>query len=76
MIEEQDLDTNFPNIISSHENKWVAIAEIEGKETVVGSGDDATEATEQAKARGYLEIFLFKVPSFHVGYIPDGRDST
>ena len=70
MIEESDLDTHFPNIIRTHENKWVAIAEIDGKETIVGSGDDATEATAQAKARGYLETVLFKVPSFHIGYIP------
>lgn len=70
MVEELDLDTNFPDIIRAYENKWVAIAEIEGKETVVGSGDDATEATRQAKARGYLGTVLFRVPSFHVSYVP------
>ena len=70
MVEELDLDTNFPDIIRAYENKWVAIAEIEGKETVVGSGDDATEATRQAKARGYLDTVLFRVPSFHVSYVP------
>lgn len=72
MVEELDLDTNFPNIIRDYENKWVAITEINGLEAVVGSGDDATEATRQAKARGFLETFLFKVPSFHVGYAPCG----
>ncbi|HVS82005.1 MAG TPA: DUF5678 domain-containing protein [Pyrinomonadaceae bacterium] len=70
MVEEQDIDSNFPEIIGDFENKWVAIAEVNGKETVVGSGDDATEATREAKARGSFETFLFKVPSFHVSYAP------
>lgn len=70
MIEESDLDSAFPEIIREYENKWVALAEIDGKETVVGSGDDATQATLQAKARGFIETVLFKVPSFHVSYAP------
>jgi hypothetical protein len=69
MIEESDLDS-FPETIREYENKWVALAEIDGKETVVGSGDDATQATLQAKARGFIETVLFKVPSFHVSYAP------
>jgi hypothetical protein len=70
MVEEPDLDTHFPSIIKGFENKWVALAEIDGKESVVGSGDDATEATLQARSRGFLETVLFKVPSFHVSYAP------
>jgi hypothetical protein len=70
MIEELDIDSNFSEIIGDFENKWVAIAQVDGKETVVGSGDDATEATREAKARGFFETFLFKVPSFHVSYAP------
>jgi len=44
------------------ENKWVAIAESEEK--IVGVGDDAIEATEEAERKGYHETILFKVPSF------------
>ncbi len=68
MIEELDLE--FPNLIRNYENKWVALAEIDGKETVVGSGEDATEARRQAKELGFLEPVLFRVPSFHVSYAP------
>lgn len=70
MIEEVDLDLDFPEIIRPYENKWVALAEVDGKETVVGSGDDATQATFQAQARGFMDAVLFKVPSFHVSYAP------
>lgn len=70
MVEEQDIDSDFPEIIGDFENKWVAIAEVDGKETVVGSGDDATQATREAKAKGFFETYLFKVPSFHVSYAP------
>ncbi len=70
MIEESDLDSDFPEIIREYENKWVALADINGKETVVGSGDDATQAALQAKAQGFMEAVLFKVPSFRVSYAP------
>jgi hypothetical protein len=70
MVEEQDIDSDFPAIIGSFENKWVAIAEVDGKDTVVGSGEDATQATREAKAKGFFETYLFKVPSFHVSYAP------
>jgi hypothetical protein len=46
------------------ENKWVAIDESEEK--IVGVGDDAFEATEDAQRHGYQETILFKVPSFDV----------
>lgn len=68
MIEEIDLE--FPNLIRDYENKWVAIVEVDGKESIVGSGDDASEATRQARSRGFVETILFKVPSFHVSYAP------
>ena len=70
MTEELDIDSDFPKIIGNFENKWVAIAEVDGKEAVVGSGDDATQATREAKAKGFFETYLFKVPSFHVSYAP------
>lgn len=70
MVDEQDIDSDFPEIIGNFENKWVAITEVDGKETVVGSGEDATAATREAKARGFFETYLFKVPSFHASYAP------
>ncbi len=70
MMEEQDTDSEFPAIIGEFENRWVAIAEVDGKEAVVGSGDDATAATQQAKDQGFVNTYLFKVPSFHVSYAP------
>lgn len=76
MVEEPDVDTHFPSIIQEFENKWVALAEVDGTESVVGSGDDATEATRQAKARGFLETVLFKVPSFHISYAPSAGGLT
>lgn len=74
---EEEMDLEFPNLIRDYENKWVAIVEVDGKEIVVGSGDNAGEATRQARNSGYLETLLFKVPSFHVSYAPlaTGRDS-
>ena len=70
MVDELEIDSDFSGIIEEFENKWVAIAEVDGKETVVGSGDDATQATREAKARGFFDTYLFRVPSFHVSYAP------
>ena len=54
--------------LEEYENKWVAIDESEEK--IVGVGDDAFEATEDAQRNGYQETILFKVPSFDVALIP------
>ncbi len=51
-----------------YEDKWVAIDDSEEK--IVGSGDNAFEATEDAERNGYQEIILFKVPSFDSALIP------
>ncbi|HVS80104.1 MAG TPA: DUF5678 domain-containing protein [Pyrinomonadaceae bacterium] len=51
-----------------HENKWVAIDESDEK--IVGVGDSAFEATEDAERKGYRETILFKVPSFDSALIP------
>ena len=53
---------------AKYENKWVAIDESEEK--IVGVGDDAFEATEDAQRRGYSDTILFKVPSFDDALIP------
>jgi hypothetical protein len=50
------------------ENKWVAIDESE--ESVVGVGDDAIAATDDAERNGYHETILFKVPAFDSALVP------
>lgn len=47
--------------LGCYENQWVAILESERR--IVGSGDTAVEAKQEAKTRGYSEIALFKVPA-------------
>ena len=54
--------------LEKYENKWVAIDESE--ERIVGVGDDAFEATEDAERAGYQDTILFKVPSFDAALIP------
>ena len=54
--------------LEKYENKWVAIDESEEK--IVGVGDDAFEATEDAKRGGYQDTILFRVPSFDAALIP------
>jgi Family of unknown function (DUF5678) len=54
--------------LKEHENKWVAISEPDEK--IVGVGDNAFEAAEDAKRKGYPETILFKVPSFDTAFIP------
>jgi hypothetical protein len=54
--------------LEEYGNKWVAIDESEEK--IVGEGDNAFEATEEAQRNGYQETILFKVPSFDVALIP------
>ena len=48
--------------LEKYKNKWVAIDESEEK--IVGGGEDAFEATEDAQRKGYPDTILFKVPSF------------
>lgn len=54
--------------LENYENKWVAIDESE--ERIVGVGDDAFEATNEAERRGYKDTILFKVPSFNSALVP------
>ena len=54
--------------LEKYENKWVAIDE--SQEKIVGVGNDAFEATEDAEYHGYQETILFKVPSFDSALIP------
>jgi hypothetical protein len=54
--------------LEKYENKWVAIDESEEK--IVGVGDDAFEATEDAERGGHQDTILFRVPSFDTAFIP------
>jgi len=60
--------TSISAQLEKYENKWIAIDESEEK--IVGVGDDAFEATEDAQRSGYQDTILFKVPSFDVALIP------
>jgi len=54
--------------LEEYENKWIAIDESEEK--IVGVGDNAFEATEDAERSGYQDTILFRVPSFDAALIP------
>jgi len=54
--------------LEKYDNKWVAIDESQDK--IVGVGNDAFEATEDAERHGYRDTILFKVPSFDSALIP------
>lgn len=60
--------TTLSKQFEEHENKWVAIDESDEK--IVGVGDSAFEATEDAERKGYRETILFKVPSFDSALVP------
>ena len=54
--------------LEKYEDRWVAIDGSE--EQIVGVGDNAFEATEDAERNGYQETILFKVPTFDAALIP------
>jgi hypothetical protein len=56
--------------LEKHENEWIAFVESHGVERVVGSGKDAVEAMTVAKAKGFPDAVLLRVPPFDRGYIP------
>ena len=60
--------TSISAQLEKYENRWIAIDESE--ERIVGVGDDAFEATQDAERRGYRDAILFKVPSFDNALIP------
>jgi hypothetical protein len=68
MIEERELA--FLEELKKHENKWVALVESDGAEVIVGSGDDAVQATRDAEAKGFKDAVLYRVQPFDRGYIP------
>jgi hypothetical protein len=72
MLNEDDEDT-FVEELRRYEHKWVAIRQLDGSETIVGSGLNAVEAIRDAEAKGFYDTVLFKVPPSNKGYIPLGR---
>jgi len=66
--EEQEMA--FVEVLRDYEDRWVAIIESGGTETVVGSGRDAVEALADAKSKGFENTVLFRVPPFNTTFIP------
>ena len=60
--------TSISAQLEKYENRWIAIDESD--ERIVGVGDNAFEATQDAERRGYPDAILFKVPSFDNALIP------
>lgn len=65
-----DKETAFAELIKNHEDQWVAIAERDGVEFIVGHGKDAVEAAREADATGFPNAMLFRVPSFDSRFVP------
>jgi len=72
MIEEviDEKELAFLRQLEEHEDKWIAFVEKDGAEIVVGSGQDAVEAMNQAEKEGYPDAVLFRVPRFDRHYVP------
>ena len=56
--------------LTKHEGEWVALIGPDDRMQIVGSGNDAAEASEQGAKKGYTETILFKVLPSEVAYIP------
>ena len=72
MIEEaiDERELAFLEEMEKYENKWIAFVESNGADIIVGSGNDAVEAMNDAETNGFPDAVLFKVPRFDRGYIP------
>jgi hypothetical protein len=58
----------LPENLKNYENKWVALSE--DTEKILGVGNDAVEAINDAKRKGYSEVVLYKVlpnNSYYIG---------
>ena len=55
-----DIKDTLEDEIGKYSNKWVAILEVERR--IVAVGETAKQAQEEAEAKGYSEVALFKVP--------------
>lgn len=66
----EEAETAFAELVRPYENQWIAFVEEEGQRVIVGSGRNAVEAIADAEAKGFLDVILFKVPSFSTSFIP------
>ena len=64
-----DKETAFADLIRAYEDQWVAIDERDGVEFIVGHGQTAVEAANQAADKGFPQAMLFKVPSFKTRFV-------
>jgi hypothetical protein len=53
--------------LKDYENKWVAL--LEPEQRIVGSGNDAGEAIQDAQQHGYADVTLFRVPRLDAYFI-------
>ena len=56
--------------LRDYEGRWVALSSNNDAAIVVASGDDAFEASEQAKKNGYNDVTLMKVLPSGAAYVP------
>jgi uncharacterized protein DUF5678 len=59
----------FAELVREYENLWVAIVEKNGVEYVVGHGETAVQASDEATKKGHSQPMLFKVPSFKTRFV-------
>ena len=70
MIQTEEQEMAFVEAMREYEDRWIAIIESDGNETIVGSGRDAVEALADAKPKGFENAVLFRVPPFDTTFIP------
>ena len=65
-----DRESAFAELVRDYEDKWIALVDRDGVDTVVGSGNDAVEAATVAETNGFPDAALFRVPSFRSAFVP------
>lgn len=61
---DEEKEQAFAEELRRYEDKWVAIHQSEGSETIVGSGSNGVAAVRDAKAKGFHDTVLLKVLPF------------
>lgn len=69
MIELSENKATYLSELRKHERKWVAVRKTADGEMIVGSGQDAAEAKQDARTKGFTEVVLFWVRPFNGRYI-------
>ena len=71
MIEElSEKEVAYLRELRKYENKWVAVLESEDGDIIVGSGEDAVDASHDAHVKGFDDVVLFWVKPSNVGFVP------